>query len=54
MKRSLCITEFYMFFTIFIVAAFFSGIYSKSEDNVFKHYEYADLSDLIILGEYIK
>lgn len=37
-----------------VIAAFYSRIYGKTETNVFRYYEYTDLSDEEVFDEYIR
>lgn len=37
-----------------VIAAFYSKVYSKDDDNVFRYYRYTDLSDPDAFEEYIK
>lgn len=37
-----------------VIAAFLSRIYDKNEQGVFRYYEYFDLSDEAIFGEYVQ
>lgn len=37
-----------------VLAAFYSQVYNREEENVFRYYQYVDLSQTEILGEYVE